>query len=137
MAMKFFTQLGSCCGGCCTSKLAEDVKAGGSSTCSAGHTTSSLTSRSKVRSPRSETDMHWQPALSSISEDGLVPLEVKGNGTQVVVSQKKPLSSSNPITIAKAHSFSYGDDEEGHYRRPSRFMVIPAFSQLVATPFMF
>ncbi|KAH7532993.1 uncharacterized protein LOC107418457 [Ziziphus jujuba] len=145
--MKFLKKLGSCCS--CTSamtKSPEKTIPEGSSTTSTGDASSSTTtsvSKRKTSMVRCKSAMHWQPGLSSISEDGLVPIVEEGSRCtdHVIVSQKKSLPSSSSTKAkseAMARSFIYGDYdyEEEYKRRKRRLFRIPAFSQLSASPYI-
>ncbi|XP_059661032.1 uncharacterized protein LOC132307327 [Cornus florida] len=83
-------------------------------------------SRGRLAKVHSSTSQ-WKPALSAISEDGVVS-EMDRNNERAVRSEKKQLAKSRSMPMTR--SPRHGND----YRKSTSPMALPAFSP---TPFLF
>ncbi|PSR95304.1 Protein lsd90 like [Actinidia chinensis var. chinensis] len=114
--MKFFLEIGSCCGGATVTPAAESAITPLKKTLA--------TSQSSRRSTKANSSTHWKPALSALSEDRVVSDLVYGKIERSVRHLKK--AKSTAVARSPGHS--------DKYRKDSMWVALPSFAP---TPFLF
>ncbi|PSS05786.1 Threonine synthase-like [Actinidia chinensis var. chinensis] len=109
--MKFLAEFGLCFGGATVIQPQQEVAL-------------PTKSRAASRSSRKVNSAHWKPALSIISEDGVVS-EI---GNKHVDRKARSLKKARPTDTTCSHS--HNDD----YRNDPMLMALPDFSP---TPYLF
>ncbi|XP_057472438.1 uncharacterized protein LOC130761013 isoform X2 [Actinidia eriantha] len=119
--MKFFLEIGSCCGGATVTPAAESAITPLKKT-AANHRATSQSSR---RSTKANSSTHWKPALSALSENCVVSDLVDGKIERSVRHLKK--AKSTAVARSPGHS-------DNKYRKDSMWVALPSFAP---TPFLF
>ncbi|KAA8524556.1 hypothetical protein F0562_010979 [Nyssa sinensis] len=127
--MKYFVKFRSCLGGATLAPAAETATLPPQELVPLMNAGTGLSSSraSHGRLTRVHSSTQWKPALSAISEEGIVS-DAGRDHERKVRSEKKPTVKAR--STAKVRSPNHGDD----YRKSSLSMAIPAFSP---TPFLF